>query len=363
MGFMLDRGAERCDPAILQPAEPFLDLVGEAVRSRLFLSDGGDGTTMCLRPEFTVPAAREYLASDGTPKRYALAGTVFARGARRPEAPQAGMEFLGHEDRPAADGQALADAWSVVRSLGADTVRVRVGDRAIFSAVASSLGISPPWTRRLTRLFGNAEAIERVLAGADVHEIDAGTDDATALGADPTPPQPLLEALEREDIATLECLIEGRIAATRMRAGARRAREIAARMIEHRDLGVLRMGDRERNVLRSFFAIDAPFASVSDAVRGLDLAGEAIDHALTAHDRRERTLRDLGIDTTAIAFSGSFGRPLDYYTGLVFEIASVDGEVLAAGGRYDRLLSMLGSAKPVPAVGFAVWLDGLGDAA
>ena len=30
---------------------------------------------------------------------------------------------------------------------------------------------------------------------------------------------------------------------------------------------------------------------------------------------------------------------------------------LAGGGRYDRLMSMLGSAKPVPAVGFTMRLD------
>jgi ATP phosphoribosyltransferase regulatory subunit len=32
---------------------------------------------------------------------------------------------------------------------------------------------------------------------------------------------------------------------------------------------------------------------------------------------------------------------------------------LAAGGRYDRLLTLLGSAAPVPAVGFAVWVERL----
>ena len=32
---------------------------------------------------------------------------------------------------------------------------------------------------------------------------------------------------------------------------------------------------------------------------------------------------------------------------------------LVAGGRYDGLLARLGSAKPVPAVGFAVWIERL----
>ena len=30
---------------------------------------------------------------------------------------------------------------------------------------------------------------------------------------------------------------------------------------------------------------------------------------------------------------------------------------LAGGGRYDRLLTLLGAERPIPGVGFSVWLD------
>ncbi|HEV2000712.1 MAG TPA: ATP phosphoribosyltransferase regulatory subunit, partial [Xanthobacteraceae bacterium] len=55
-------------------------------------------------------------------------------------------------------------------------------------------------------------------------------------------------------------------------------------------------------------------------------------------------------------------RPLDYYTGMVFELSDADGRVagpLVAGGRYDRLMSVLGSDEPMAAVGFAAWVDRL----
>jgi ATP phosphoribosyltransferase regulatory subunit len=32
---------------------------------------------------------------------------------------------------------------------------------------------------------------------------------------------------------------------------------------------------------------------------------------------------------------------------------------LVAGGRYDGLLTRLGASEPIPAVGFAVWIDRL----
>ena len=60
----------------------------------------------------------------------------------------------------------------------------------------------------------------------------------------------------------------------------------------------------------------------------------------------------------AIRYRASFGRRLDYYTGLVFEVLAPEAaKPLAGGGRYDRLLSLLGSTREVPAVGFSIWLD------
>lgn len=53
-------------------------------------------------------------------------------------------------------------------------------------------------------------------------------------------------------------------------------------------------------------------------------------------------------------------RGLDYYTRTVFEIRSTDKEgktyALGGGGRYDRLVQMLGG-EPTPAIGFALGLD------
>ena len=59
-----------------------------------------------------------------------------------------------------------------------------------------------------------------------------------------------------------------------------------------------------------------------------------------------------------MVYRAAFGRPLDYYTGLVFEI-SLPGSPrpLVGGGRYDRLLTLLGAQQAIPGVGFSVWLD------
>ena len=68
-----------------------------------------------------------------------------------------------------------------------------------------------------------------------------------------------------------------------------------------------------------------------------------------------------GIDTHKTRFSTSFGRGLDYYTGFEFELHHKGNgvEPLVAGGRYDGLMTQLGSLQPIPAVGFSIWIEAL----
>ena len=61
-----------------------------------------------------------------------------------------------------------------------------------------------------------------------------------------------------------------------------------------------------------------------------------------------------------VIFSASFGRELEYYTGMVFKIdIKLKKKILNIinGGRYDMLISDLGSKKKIPAVGAALNLQ------
>src|SRR5579885_1652150 len=72
-------GYARVAPAILQPAEPFLDLSGEDIRKRMYLTTAPDGGEFCLRPDLTIPVSRDYLASAlaGKPAGFCYLGPVF----------------------------------------------------------------------------------------------------------------------------------------------------------------------------------------------------------------------------------------------------------------------------------------------
>src|SRR6202049_3137541 len=72
-------GYRRLAPAILQPAEPFLDLSGEDIRKRMYLTTAPGGGEFCLRPDLTIPVSRDYLASPaaGKPAGFCYLGAVF----------------------------------------------------------------------------------------------------------------------------------------------------------------------------------------------------------------------------------------------------------------------------------------------
>ena len=71
-------GAMRVEPAALQPADVLLDLYGEDIRARAFVTRD-EGAEMMLRPDFTVPIVRLHMDAGAEPARYVYCGPVWRR--------------------------------------------------------------------------------------------------------------------------------------------------------------------------------------------------------------------------------------------------------------------------------------------
>src|ERR1051326_4251662 len=140
--------------------------------------------------------------------------------------------------------------------------------------------------------------------------------------------------------------------------------EVADRFLEQAALGAgAGLPAEARALIEKFLAVAG---NPDDAAADLRaLAGEAalsINDALDLFESRTGFMAARGVDVSRIRFSTAFGRGLDYYTGMVFELHDPAGRAsgqLVAGGRYDGLLSRLGARAPIPAVGFAVWVERL----
>src|SRR6204780_2386836 len=157
-------GYLQAEPDILQPAEPFLDLSGEDIRKSLYLTTDASGEELCLRPDLTIPVARDYLASSraGQPAGFSYLGPVFRYRAGRPsEFLQAGIESFGRQDRAAADAEMLALALEATAAFGVTDVEIRTGDVALFTALIDALDLYPVWRRRLIKDFNRKISLEQ----------------------------------------------------------------------------------------------------------------------------------------------------------------------------------------------------------
>src|SRR5512132_129087 len=128
-------GYARVAPPILQPAEPFLDLSGEDIRKRMYLTTAPGGGEFCLRPDLTIPVSRDYLASSqaGRPAGFCYLGPVFRhRNDAAAEFLQAGIESFGRSDKAAADAEMLSLGLDATAGYGLAAPDIRTGDVALF---------------------------------------------------------------------------------------------------------------------------------------------------------------------------------------------------------------------------------------
>jgi ATP phosphoribosyltransferase regulatory subunit len=348
-------GYERAAPAILQPAEPFLDLSGEDIRKSLYLTTDSSGEELCLRPDLTIPVARDYLASPraGKPAGFSYLGPVFRyRGSAPSEFQQAGIESFGRQDRAAADAEMLALALETIHTFGVKDVEIRTGDVALFNALIDALDLYPVWRRRLIKDFNRKISLDKDLERLTL---------ATSIGRNEY--EGVLAALAGSDRKAALALVTDLMSiAGTTNVGGRSVAEIADRFLEQSTLKGGALPHNALNLIKRFLAISG---DPDDAVAQLRaLSREAKLNIAAAIDQLEARIGFMaarGIDVKTLRFSTAFGRGLDYYAGFEFELhARGNGaEPLVAGGRYDGLMTRLGAPDPIPAVGFAAWVEAL----
>ncbi len=347
----LAAGFVRMEPPILHPAGVFLDMSGEEIRGRLFLTSGASGEELCLRPEYTIPVCRAYLSSDraGRTAEYAYLGPVFRSQAEGGERAQTGLESFGRKDAAAADAEIFALSMEAAAEAGAP-LAARLGDAGLFDSLLEALSLPSVWRRRLRRGVAQGRSLSAILDGRS----------GGALA------QPgVLAALESADHAGAKALVEDLLAIAGIDAvGGRTAGEIADRFLEQ---AALRSGEPidpdKRKVLESYLAIAGdPDEAASRLRRLADAAGLELGRALDGFESRNGFIAARGVKIDETVFSAAFVRDFDYYTGFVFEArdpSRSDAKPALGGGRYDGLARRLGANEDIPAVGAAITIDRL----
>jgi ATP phosphoribosyltransferase regulatory subunit len=331
------QGATRATPPLLLSADPYFDLAGEEFGRRLLLTTDTTGTEYCLRPDFTLPIVQAYIADGvGRPAAFSYMGPIFRQRDSGPaEFDQAGIELLAQPDGDIALDQVLTFARAALSIFGI-APSIRLGGVGLFEALLVQADMPDAWRPRIRNRFGHTEALDRLLTRleASYHV--------------PREQQPSREALIEDITARMVSdglsLSEGRT-----------PEEIAGRYLEQQALDAAHVPAATLALLRDYLAISGPILQALTQIEALANRHKLMLGAPIRSIRRHLN----GLGEARVTFDASFSPRLDYYTGIVFEMTAPNGEVLASGGQYDRLLERLGATAPIAASGCSVWVDRL----
>ena len=338
-------GFQHIAPDILQPADIFLDRSGEEIRARSFVFTDPSGVELALRPDLTVPACRYHLTharKTDDEARYCYWGPAFRFDpvSQKPsEFDQAGLEWFGANDPQLAEAEIMALAIASIQGAGVRDFRIRLGDLELFSSLIQSIPMPDRWRRRLSHQFWRPKAFQKLLQQL-----------TGQLKRERTGISPLIDELGNGDaLSFVEAQLDKQKLAL---VGGRTIEEIAARLSEKaKDRIETPLPKQAAARMDAYLAIKGPLHEAARAIADMGLD-------VSRFNRRIELLEAKGVDLSKIDFSAVFGRSLEYYTGLVFEIEA-SGQQLAGGGRYDSLLQDIGAPMQVPALGLAVHIETL----
>ncbi len=325
-------GAQTVETAVLQPAEVLLDLYGEDIRARAYVTSDALRGEQMLRPDFTVPVVQMHMAEGAEPARYTYAGKVFRRQEDDPdranEYVQVGYEVFDRNNPVAADAEVFA---LISQVLEGRNLRAASGDIGILSAAIAGLNTSARRKAALQRHLWHPRRFRALLDRFAGRIAPPATRVALLQSADP-------------------------FAQTAPMLGLRSHGEISARIDALReDAQTPPISEGELALIDAILSVRETAPNALEMLRDIAVDMPAINPAVERLATRFEALADKGIAVDELDFEANYGRTsMEYYDGFVFGFYAEnrpDLPPVATGGRYDALTRVLGGGAEIPAVG------------
>ena len=325
-------GALVVEPPILQPAETLLDLYGEDIRARAYVTSDALRGEQMLRPDFTVPVVQMHMANGAEPARYTYAGEVFRRQEDNPdrasEYQQVGYEVFDGNDPAASDAEVFS---LIAKALAHLKLRAATGDIGILLSAVRGLKTTDARKNALLRHIWRPRRFRALLDR--------------------------FSGKTRMPMARAELLAGKRSGAPLI--GLRSEAEIADRIAAlASDANEPPISVEELRGIETLLAVRETVPFALEQLQDLAVDLPAISGAVEGVQRRAEALAKRGVDVEALEFEASYGRTsMEYYDGFVFGFYAegrADLPPVATGGRYDALTRRLGEGREIPAVGAVI---------
>ena len=298
-----------------------------------------NGKELCLRPYLTIASCLRYLEEKlkGKEKIF-YSGQAYRKVQNKKDSiirNQVGFEIIGSKDEKNDDKEIINTSLESLQSIKYTTGTLTIGNVEIFNLLISQLNIPKRWKLRLIRHFWREKYFNDLLK-----RLETNSD------VDPT----IVEIDKKRYFKMLKEDLSKFIAG-------RSINEILKRFDNKiRDPRGATKGKNVSQIIKNFLKIKCP---INKAATELNKFFKINKINLVVDQKYFPTSKNK-ISKLNVVFSSSFGRQLEYYTGMVFKIdiksKSKDRNIIN-GGRYDKLISDLGSEKQIPAVGAALNLS------
>jgi len=309
---------------------------GENFKKFIFSFIDHNGSELCLRPDLTIASCLRYLENNlkGKEKIF-YSGEAYRKSPNRKDSiirNQIGFEILGSKNEKKDDKEIINTAIKSLSNFPYSSGTLKIGNVEIFNLLIAKLDIPKRWKLRLVRHFWREkyfnDLLKRLETNSDV--------DPTIVEVDKRRYQQMLKEKQQR-------LIAGRTVGEILNRFNNKIKD------PRRTSG----GKKVSKIIKDFLKINCQ----------VNLAAEKLNTFFKKNkinlsvEQNYFPISQNRLLKLKVEFSASFGRQLEYYTGMVFKIDIREKNKninICNGGRYDKLIFNLGSNKQVPAVGAAL---------
>ncbi len=323
------------EPDVLLNSEYIIQRSGENFKRSMLTFENEDGKLMCLRPDLTVASCIKYLEKRSKSKIY-YSGKAYRRNIKKNSDfinEQLGIEIIGSKNQLKDEYNIIKTILSSAQKIKRKKIKIKVGDVSLFKKLIKSLDMPERWKLRLIRHFWRPkyfnELLIRLEKNSDIDSVAFDTDKKRFYE---------MQKMEKNKV------IAGRSVP-----------EILKRFDKKiKDPRSFREGKKIVKIIRSFLKIKCELSMLEKTLFKFTKKNSLNENIF----KDLKSIQNLKKLKQEIYFSTDFGREIEYYTGIVFEVFSKNKEI-ARGGRYDDLLKSLGARKNIPAVGAAINLNNI----
>jgi ATP phosphoribosyltransferase regulatory subunit len=325
-------------PSVIE-ANHIVQRSGENFRKFIFSFIDQNGSELCLRPDLTIASCLRYLENNlkGKEKIF-YSGQAYRKSQNKKDSiirDQVGFEIIGSKDEKNDDKEIINTSLKSLQNIKYTSGTLTIGNVEIFNLLISKLDIPKRWKLRLSRHFWREKYFNDLLK-----RLETNSD------VDPT----IVEIDKKRYFKMLKEDLSKVIAG-------RSIDEILKRFDNKiRDPRGTKKGENVSKIIKEFLKIKCP---INKAASELNKFFKKNKINLIV-DQKYFPISNNKISKLNVIFSTSFGRQLEYYTGMVFKIdinSKSKNRNIINGGRYDKLISDLGAKNQVAAVGAALNLN------